>query len=86
MIRYTGIRNKLSTTAYYNGVCYAPLYLFCGKHLLATKLRPANVDPAEGALEELQRVIGHIRTRWPKIRILVRGDSAYSREDIMTGV
>ncbi len=45
-----------------------------------------SVDPAEGALEELQRVIGHIRTRWPKIRILVRGDSAYSREDIMTGV
>ena len=68
---------------YYGGVCYAPLYLFCGKHLLAAKLRPANVDPASGALEELQRVIGLIRTRWPKTWIVVRGDSAYSREEIM---
>lgn len=68
---------------YYDGVCYAPLYIFCGKHLLTAKLRPSNVDPAAGALEELQRVIKHIRTRWPQTRILVRGDSAYSREDIM---
>ncbi|HLO86191.1 MAG TPA: IS1380 family transposase, partial [Nostocaceae cyanobacterium] len=42
---------------YYQGVCYAPLYIFCGHHLLVAKLRPSNVDPAEGALEELQRVI-----------------------------
>ena len=68
---------------YYSGVCYAPLYLFCGKYLLAAKLRPSNVDPAQGALEELQRVIEQIRSRWSRTRILLRGDSAYSREDIM---
>lgn len=54
---------------YYDGVCYAPLYIFCGKHLLAAKLRPSNVDPAEGGLEELQRVIGLIRARWPQTHI-----------------
>ena len=43
---------------YYNEVCYAPLYIFCRHHLLVAKLRPSNVDPAEGALEELQRVMG----------------------------
>jgi hypothetical protein len=69
---------------YYGGVCYAPLYLFCGKHLVAAKLRPSNVDPAEGAIDELQRVIGQIRARWPNTRILVRGDSAYAREEIMS--
>lgn len=69
---------------YYDGVCYAPLYIFCGKHLLAAKLRPSNVDPAEGALAELQRVIGQIRVRWSETRILVRGDSAYARDDIMS--
>lgn len=44
---------------------------------------PSNVDPADGALEELERVIGQIRSRWSFVRILVRGDSAYSREEIM---
>lgn len=68
---------------YYGGVCYAPLYIFCGKQLLVSKLRASSVDPAAGALDELQRVIGLIRTHWPKTRILVRGDSAYSREEIM---
>lgn len=69
--------------SYYDGVCYAPLYIFCGKHLLVAKLRPSNVDPAEGALEELKRVISLIRSRWPDVGILVRGDSAYAREEIM---
>ena len=68
---------------YYNGVCYAPLYIFCGRHLLAALLRPSNVDPAAGALEELQRIIGIIRGKWQSTRILVRGDSAYAREDLM---
>ena len=69
--------------SYYDGVCYAPLYIFCGKHLLVAKLRPSNVDPADGALEELKRVISLIRSHWPDVRILVRGDSAYAREEIM---
>ncbi len=64
-------------------MCYAPLYIFCGHHLLVAKLRSSNVDPAEGALEELQRVIGLIRAQWANTQILVRGDSAYAREDIM---
>lgn len=64
---------------YYDGVCYAPLYIFCGHHLLVARLRSSNVDPAAGALEELQR----IREKWTQTQIIVRGDSAYSREDIM---
>ena len=58
-------------------------YIFCGHHLLVAKLRSSNVDPAEGAKEELQRVIGLIREKWAHTQILVRGDSAYAREDIM---
>jgi hypothetical protein len=68
---------------YYHGVCYAPLYIFCGHHLLVAKLRSSNVDPAAGALEELQRIIGLIGAQWSETKILVRGDSAYAREDIM---
>ncbi len=59
------------------------MYINCGKHLLVAKLRPSNVDPAEGALKQLQRVIEHIRSVWKNTHILLRGDSAYSREEIM---
>ena len=79
-----GNQEQAFFNTYYGGYCYAPLYIFCGKHLLAAKLRPSNVDPAQGALEELQRVIQQIRSRWRDVHILVRGDSAYSREEIMS--
>ncbi|MEH1790977.1 MAG: IS1380 family transposase [Nostoc sp.] len=79
-----GNQEQVFFNTYYGGYCYAPFYIFCGKHLLAAKLRPSNVDPAFGALEELQRVIKQIRQQWKNVEILVRGDSAYSRDDIMT--
>ncbi len=50
---------------------------------MAAKLRPSNVDPAAGALEELQRIIQQIRQKWKNVEIIVRGDSAYARENIM---
>jgi hypothetical protein len=78
-----GNQEQVFFNTYYGGYCYAPLYIFCGKHLLAAKLRPSNVDPAAGALEELQRVIKQIRQQWNNVEIIVRGDSAYSRENIM---
>lgn len=68
---------------YYGQTCYAPVFIFCGRHLLAAKLRASNVDPAAEALPELQRVIGQIRQQWKKVKIVVRGDSAYSRDDLM---
>ncbi|MBN3960174.1 hypothetical protein [Nostoc sp. NMS8] len=36
----------------------------CSSLPLAAKLRPSNVDPAAGALEEVQRVIKKIRQQW----------------------
>ncbi len=78
-----GNQEQVFFNTYYAGYCYAPLYIFCGKHLLAAKLRPSNVDPASGALSELQRVIKQIRDQWSNVQILVRGDSAYSRDNIM---
>lgn len=78
-----GNQEETFFNTYYKGYCYAPLYVFCGKHLLAAKLRPSNIDPAEGGLEELQRIIKIIRERWKNVKIIIRGDSAYSREDIM---
>ena len=69
---------------YYDCYCYLPLYIFCGEFLLSAKLRTSDVDPAKGALEDLKRVISQIRQRWPRVHILVRGDSGFCRDAIMT--
>jgi hypothetical protein len=68
---------------YYDCYCYLPLYIFCGRHLLAAKLRPSNIDAAAGATEEVARIVEQIRRRWPRVRILLRADSGFCREDLM---
>jgi hypothetical protein len=68
---------------YYDCYCYLPLYVFCGDDLLCAKLRSSNIDPSEGTIEELQRIVELIRVKWPDVRIIVRGDSGFCREEIM---
>jgi hypothetical protein len=68
---------------YYDCYCYLPLYVFCGRHLLAAKLRKASVDAAAGAVEEVARIVAQIRQRWPHVRVLLRADSGFAREDLM---
>src|ERR1700761_1759314 len=68
---------------YYDCYCYLPLYVFCGRHLLAAKLRRSNIDGAAGAVEEIARIVAQIRRRWPRTRILLRGDSGFCRDALM---
>jgi hypothetical protein len=68
---------------YYGCYCYLPLYIFCGRHLLASKLRRANIDAAAGTVKEVARIVAHIRGRWPKVRILLRADSGFCRDELM---
>jgi Transposase DDE domain group 1 len=68
---------------YYDCYCYLPLYVFCGRHLLAAKLRQADIDASAGALEEIARIVARIRARWPCTRILLRADSGFAREALM---
>jgi hypothetical protein len=68
---------------YYGQYCYLPLYIFCGEHLLGARLRPSNIDPAAGSQEELARIIAQIRAAWPQVRVIVRGDSGFCREELM---
>jgi len=68
---------------YYDCYCYLPLYVFCGRHLLAAKLRRSNIDASAGAVEEIAWIVARIRRRWPRTRILLRGDSGFAREMLM---
>jgi hypothetical protein len=68
---------------YYDCYCYLPLYIFCGPHLLAAKLRQSNIDAAAGAKNEVARIVAHIRRRWPRVKIVLRADSGFAREALM---
>jgi hypothetical protein len=69
---------------YYGSYCYLPLYIFSGEHLLCARLRQSNVGPAEGTVEELERIVTQIREQWPDVKLVIRADSAFSRDDIMS--
>jgi hypothetical protein len=68
---------------YYDCYCYLPLYVFCGDQILVAKLRKADIDASAGAVDEIARVIAQIRVRWPKVRIVLRADSGFAREELM---
>jgi hypothetical protein len=68
---------------YYRHYCYLPLYIFCGDHLLCARLREANQDASAGSVEELERIVGQIRTTWPEVKIVIRADSGFCREAIL---
>jgi hypothetical protein len=69
---------------YYDCYCYLPLYVFCGRALLASLLRRSDSDGAAGATEEVARIVRRVREKWPKTRILLRADSGFARDELMT--
>ena len=69
---------------YYAEYCYLPLYIFSGEHLLCARLRQANEDPASGVCQELKRIVKKLKSAWPEVRIILRGDSGFCREEIMS--
>ena len=68
---------------YYHDYCYLPLYVFCGEHLLCSRLRMSNIDAAADSVEELEPVVARIRQRWPAVKIVLRGDGGFCREKLM---
>jgi Transposase DDE domain group 1 len=69
---------------YYDCYCYLPLFVFWDRHLLAARLRPANIDAAAGSVEEVARIVAQIRARWPKTTIVLRADSGFCRDELMS--
>jgi len=71
-------------TGIYDEYCYLPLYLFCGEHVLCARLRESNHDAAYGSLAEIQRVVKQLRAAWPEVKIILRGDSGFCRNELMS--
>jgi Transposase DDE domain group 1 len=69
---------------YYDNYCYLPLYIFCGEHVLCARLREANHDAAFGCLAEIERIVTQIRSAWPGVTVILRGDSGFCRNELMS--
>jgi len=68
---------------YYDHYCYLPLYVFAGEHVLGARLRSSNIDPSAGSREEIERIVKRVRAKWPEVKIVLRGDSGFCREELM---
>jgi hypothetical protein len=69
---------------YYDNYCYLPLYIFCGEQVLCVRLREANHDASFGSLPEIRRTVEQIRAAWPEVKIILRGDSGFCRNELMS--
>jgi hypothetical protein len=69
---------------YYDSYCYLPLYIFCGEHVLCARLRQSDSDASAGSLAEIERIVGQIRAAWPEVKIILRGDSGFCRNELMS--
>jgi hypothetical protein len=72
---------------YYREYCYLPLYCFCGDIPLWAELRKSDRDASRGTLEALRQIVSAIRVRLGnEVKTIVRGDSGFCRDDIMTWI
>ena len=69
---------------YYDCYCYLPLYVFCGEQVLCARLREANHDAAFGSRQEIEKIVAQIRAAWPSVKIILRGDSGFCRNELMS--
>lgn len=69
---------------YYDSYCYLPLFIFCGEHVLCARLRQSHHDAYGGSLVEIQRIVKQIRAAWPEVKIILRGDCGFCRNELMS--
>ncbi|MDA3864402.1 MAG: IS1380 family transposase [Deltaproteobacteria bacterium] len=71
---------------YYDKDCFLPLYCFCNGFPLLAQLNEASEDGAARVTDFLEWAIPMIRERWENTKILIRGDSGFKRDEIMSWI
>ena len=69
---------------YYDNYCYLPLYIFCGEHVLCARLAGSPTAMLRRSLAEIERIVEQIRAAWPEVKIILRGDSGFCRNELMS--
>ena len=78
------VRRRHSTS--YDSRCFLPIHIYeatSGKPV-AVILRPGKTPGGAEVALVLRHVVKAIRRRWPRVDILIRGDSHYARHEAMT--
>ena len=78
-----GNQQQCHFNGFYDGYCFLPLYVFCGDQLLVSYLRPSSVGAAHHAPAVTKLLVEKIRSRWPDVKIIVRGDGGFAIEKLM---
>ena len=78
-----GLQEGRYFNGYYDEYVYLPLYIVAGRVVLWAQLRSAEHDAFYGVVEALTIVVQEIRRRLPGVRIMVRGDSGFCRDELM---
>jgi len=81
--RVHGQQEKRFFHGYYDHYCFLPLYVFCGKQLLVSYLRPSNIDGAKHAWAILALLVKRLRQAWPNVKLIFRGDSGFCRPKML---
>jgi len=68
---------------YYGNYCYLPLYIFAGDWPVVAWLRTSDRDASDGALSKVQKIVAALRSRFPQIKIRLRADSGFCRDELM---
>lgn len=71
-------------SGYYGHYCFLPLYFFVDGHILLAHLLPGNADAKKAALPQLARIVRQIKAKWPDTQIIIRGDSGFCSDAIMS--
>ncbi len=79
-----GLQEGRHFHAYYGDYCYRPLYIVAGDVVLWAQLRTSDRGDADGVVAALAKIVPAIRQRCRRARIIVRGDSGMSRDDVMS--
>lgn len=81
-----GAQQMSMFNSYYDTHCYLPLHIYEGKtgKLVLTVLRPGKRAKGEEIVAILKRVVKQIRKTWPKVAIILRGDSHFSPPQIQS--
>ena len=81
--RIHGTQEQGFFNAYYHHACYAPLFIYCGRYPLAARLSHRTWTLLKVPLKKCNASWLRSERVWTQTVIVVRGDSAYSRDDLM---
>ncbi len=69
---------------HYNCYCYVPLFIFSKDYVLCAELLTIKDNEVQTCLRKLQEIVAEIRSKWPTTQIMIRGDSGFCRDEVLS--